>query len=441
MDDQSISAISSIEMIKLKRASRRGKLTKLSKRIDDNILLPLHEQSASTLLKLKEDFTKEKHLHEKIQSRYEQLLEREETPTEQMSNELQASEDISDQHEDTLQALEDDYQSLLLVMESRNIERECRTLLEILEPSVGEFESDASKAQASLACFISRITSNGDSTILEIRENFIRLEGEVASQLNKSRLIRKEVKKPSITTPPPVVIRPSGSSSLRLELPEFAGHPLEWHNFYELFRAGDGYSEREKTCFLLRAMKTPEAQQIVKSYSASEEGYQQALKALICRYGAAKKVFPHLVHKMTSPNNITMKDLRCVTISQFAASLALERFDKPLRDEWTKTYKGVEDVPSLEDLQDFLEPLEHNIQSLSIEDKPLSTPHTARQPLSSDSRSNSISSSCPICQDQHRINRCPIFLGYDTTKRNKTARDKRLCFNCLVAGHRSNDCR
>jgi len=78
MDDQSISAISSLEMIKLKRATRRGKLTSLTKRIDEAIMLPLQEQSASTLLKLKDDFLKEKRLHEKIQARYEQLLELEE---------------------------------------------------------------------------------------------------------------------------------------------------------------------------------------------------------------------------------------------------------------------------------------------------------------------------------------------------------------------------
>jgi len=86
-------------------------------------------------------------------------------------------------------------------------------LLEILEPSVGEFEFDASRAQRNLASFISWTTSNEDSTILEISENLIRLEGEVANRLNKSRLLRKEVKTP-VATPPPVVPRPSGHSSL-----------------------------------------------------------------------------------------------------------------------------------------------------------------------------------------------------------------------------------
>jgi len=88
MDDQSISAISSLETIKLKRASRRGKLTRLTKRIEDTTSLPLQEQSASTLLKLKEDFVKEKRLHDKLQARCEQLLELEEISTEKMGREL-----------------------------------------------------------------------------------------------------------------------------------------------------------------------------------------------------------------------------------------------------------------------------------------------------------------------------------------------------------------
>jgi len=92
-------------------------------------------------------------------------------------------------------------------------------------------------------------------------------------------------------------------------------------------------------------MKSSEAEQIVRSYAAAEDGYLKVLRALIQRYGSAKKVFPHLVHKITAkePISITqerfsryrnkyilplqsMQELGCTDISQFAASLDLGKY-------------------------------------------------------------------------------------------------------------------
>jgi len=258
-------------------------------------------------------------------------------------------------------------------------------------------------------------------------------------------------------------VRRSRNTSLRLELPDFSGHPLDWHHFYKLFtsaleRAGSDFSDREKTCFLLKAMKNPEAEQIVRSYAAAEDGYQQPLKTLILRFGAAKKVFTHLVHKMTSKDTISFNqegfgryrnqfvlplqhimELGCTTISQFAASLALERFDKPLRDEWAKNYKTVDEVLFLEDLTIFLELLEHNLQSLMLDDQPSISHSSTRKTFAAGPRVNS--SACAICKEPHRIFKCPVFVGYDTTRRNRCIRDKKLCINCLGNGHMSNDCK
>jgi len=152
-------------------------------------------------------------------------------------------------------------------------------------------------------------------------------------------------------------------------------------------------------------MRNPEAEQIVRSYAAAEDGYQKALKALILRFGAAKSVFSHLVHKMTGKETISfsqegfskyrdlfllplqhMLELGCTTISQFAATLALERFDKQLRDKWTKTYKSIGEVPSLEDITTFLEPLEHNLQSLTLDENPNFSRSSARKPSSATQR-------------------------------------------------------
>ncbi len=172
---------------------------------------------------------------------------------------------------------------------------------------------------------------------MAIREMFVKHEADVAARLNESRRDRRDrvIADSSLSEAP----RPFRSSKLRLDLPDFSGHPLEWHHFYQLFtsvldRVGDDFSDREKACFLIKAMKSPEAEQIVKSHATAEDGYRKALKALVMRYGSAKKVFPHLVHKMTSKETISfsqqgfaryrekyilplqaMQELKCVNIS------------------------------------------------------------------------------------------------------------------------------
>jgi len=318
------------------------------------------------------------------------------------------------------------------------------------------------KIQKKLSTFLTQSVSFTHSEIRDIQTNFMRYEAHIATLLNESRDIRKKAE--PLPTPPVVeTIRPTVNSSLRLELPDFTGHPLDWHHFFEFFitaleRAGTGFSDREKSCFLLKAMRDIEAEQIVRSYSTSKDGYQEALRALSLRYGATKKVFPHLVRKMTSKAAITftqegfvkfreqylrplqsMEELECTSISQFAACLALENLDHRLREEWTKSYKSSSEVPTLKDLAMFLEPLENNLQALSLTESHPSQHVTSRRPSAPNSRP--FNSNCSICQEPHRLNRCPTFLGYDISKRNKVARDKRLCINCLTSGHRSHECK
>ncbi len=118
-----------------------------------------------------------------------------------------------------------------------------------------------------------------------------------------------------------------------------------------------------------------------------------------------------------------MQELKCVDISQFAASLALENFDNNLREEWTKFYKTVSDIPSLADITAFLEPLENNIQSLTLDNRPFAQSSSSRKAPSVASKISS--TVCALCKEQHKLFRCPVFLGYDPARRYKYMKDKK----------------
>lgn len=50
------------------------------------------------------------------------------------------------------------------------------------------------------------------------------------------------------------------------------------------------------------------------------------------------------------------------------------------------------------------------------------------------------SSSCDLCKESHFSSRCPKFRGWSVAKRRGHVQRKRLCYNCLRAGHTIHSC-
>ncbi len=268
MDDlQAISAITNWETAKAKRSARKGKITRLKKRLDEFALTPLEELQSYSLNKLRDDLYKEKKLHEALQYRCEQLLEAKVGVTEeQITKEIETGEESNDLHSDILHQADVLKVTLGHYLEAQGIQREYDTLVEVSDPSVGEFEKDCSKVQRKISVFLNQTASFNKPSIMNIRETFIKHEMDIVARLNNSRGSRRDKRDSSAAdTSTSEAPRPSRSSKLRLDLPDFSGHPLDWHHFHQLFtsaldRAGDDFSDREKACFLIKAMKSPEAE-------------------------------------------------------------------------------------------------------------------------------------------------------------------------------------
>ena len=47
---------------------------------------------------------------------------------------------------------------------------------------------------------------------------------------------------------------------------------------------------------------------------------------------------------------------------------------------------------------------------------------------------------CYLCNDQHRIHKCPKYLALDTSERFDTAKKLKLCYNCLKKDHFTSKC-
>ena len=469
MDElKAISELASLDSVKTRRAVRKGKVTRLRKPLEDLLATELRDLSTTKLQKLLEDLNREKRLFDSLQIRYEQLLEaRDDVTPDQIEKEMVAGEEASEAIAELIHRAEELKSIHTLYLEANQILRNFDMIIKAPEATMDEMEKNCSKLQKRMSTLVAQaaVLRNSDD-LAAVSKTVADSQTELYIYLNDAKKRSKETTdtKPPVT---PTPIKLSRNSSLRLDLPNFTGYPLDWRHFRELFtsaleRAGDDYSDREKHCFLLKAMKHSEAERIVKSHATSMDGYQKALKALENKFGSAKKVYPHLINKMALAETTSLtvqglaqfrenfvltceaaEELGCTHIRQFAAAMGIATFDSPLRAEWTKFFKDATDVPTIDDLVNFLDPLESNMDTLDLPGKTVTQNRDGRpssQTTPSRKSNNSKNSSCPLCKEQHGLFRCPVFLGYDPSRRQKYVKEKKGCTNCLALNHAASDC-
>ncbi len=184
-------------------------------------------------------------------------------------------------------------------------------------------------------------------------------------------------------------------------------------------------------------MKDEDARQVVLLHSQGEGSYVKEVETLINNYGSPAIVFRHHVRRTIVRKTVdfskdgftklhqrfllpyqAMKEMKLATLSQYLAALAFEDSTPRMREEWTKHIASMSDLPTLEDLFAFTEPLEYKMahveaSSVNFTDKP-STSHK-----SSSTRSNIVSKSttdraqCGLCNEYHSLHKCPVFLSYE----------------------------
>jgi len=260
-----------------------------------------------------------------------------------------------------------------------------------------------------------------------------------------------------------------------MEMPSYSGEPTEWRHFHRLFSSamdsrGRDFTDHEKVCILLKSMIHPEAQRIVQAHTNSDEGYAEAMKALTMKYGAPRKVFPLLVRKVLEKGSIdfteegfaqlrerylnrfkAMKELGCDSLSQFITAIACEEFTPRLREEWTKHIASGTKVPDLEELLAYAQPLEHTLSSYnlpssysgsssSLTSTSSSAPSSTQSTSTPSSSTAKVGRNCPLCNESHKLIRCPVFLGYDAPRNKKYLKSKKGSTNCLSLTHQNLNC-
>ncbi len=236
MDDlHTIRDITSLETAKVRRSARKGRLTRLSNKLTDFEAAPLNELQATLLARLRDDLVKETKLYNALQTKVEQLLEAKQGITEDdLTKEIDGCIMVGEAHSEIVLRADTLKQTLNYYLDAELIQQEVDTLMNHSDPSAGEFEKDCSRIQRKISTFLQQTASFHAPTVADSRRLFENYLVDITVKLKEGRSKRRERKvdmDASITERP----KPSWGSKLRLDLPTFSGHPLEWHHFCELF--------------------------------------------------------------------------------------------------------------------------------------------------------------------------------------------------------------
>lgn len=279
--------------------------------------------------------------------------------------------------------------------------------------------------------------------------------------------------------------RESSQLSIKLptiELPSFNGEPSDWITFRDTFNSlideNANLSNIQKLHYLKACLKG-EAINVISTVENTSDNYDLAWNLLKERYDNKRIIVQrHIKNLFDLPtisresassirsildnfqtNLRSLKNLKENTDQwdSLLIHLIVSKLDRQSHKEWEKTLKGAT-MPTLKQLIEFLTEKCQVLESMTFDNsngynngnksnsKPLNSgpSQVSRQSQYNPNKRQNLSAltiSCPYCEKSHRIHTCSGFLNLSPEDRGKFARSKRLCFNCLVAGHPNTECR
>lgn len=254
-----------------------------------------------------------------------------------------------------------------------------------------------------------------------------------------TRVSESTYKKPNVKLP-------------QLELPKFDGDMRQWPAFKNIFNASVDKTDLPMVNKLqyLKTALTGEAAGLIASLLITDENYVKAIDILTQRYENKTLIVNFHLKAITSVSLISKHNLKdfLVILQQSLDSLRAinlpvdgwdvllvflitQKLDNSLRAAWEINRKE-NTFPTLKELLEFL-----NLRRTAFE---LINDY---KPIIRNTHVSTISNtkvSCSMCQKDHSLHRCPIYIELAVAKRIEFIKSKALCFNCLQPYYENHKC-
>ncbi|XP_062703664.1 uncharacterized protein LOC134286109 [Aedes albopictus] len=281
----------------------------------------------------------------------------------------------------------------------------------------------------------------------------------------KAALIQLRPKKetPRATIENVVEVQPMSRVMLPdIKLPSFSGRIQEWTSFRDTFRSlihnNQQLADVDKFTYL-RSSTTGEALQELNSVELTGDNYEVAWKMLEKKYENKKLIVKAHLDALFAVEPMRRENCEALShiISEFDKNLLMlnkigeqtanwstilaymvcSRLDQTTLRNW-ETRHNSKDVPKYDDLMQFLRDQCAVLQSIA----PAKVHEGDRRPrLSTTHTTSQAQRRCLFCGDSYHLPfKCSKLQNMNVAQRVEDINRKRLCRNCLTAGHFAEGC-
>ncbi|XP_062709736.1 uncharacterized protein LOC115267623 [Aedes albopictus] len=281
----------------------------------------------------------------------------------------------------------------------------------------------------------------------------------------KAALIQLRPKKetPRATIENVVEVQPMSRVKLPdIKLPSFSGRIQEWTSFRDTFRSlihnNQQLADVDKFTYL-RSSTTGEALQELNSVELTGDNYEVAWKMLEKKYENKKLIVKAHLDALFAVEPMRRENCEALShiISEFDKNLLMlnkigeqtanwstilaymvcSRLDQTTLRNW-ETRHNSKDVPKYDDLMQFLRDQCAVLQSIA----PAKVHEGDRRPrLSTTHTTSQAQRRCLFCGDSYHLPfKCSKLQNMNVAQRVEDINRKRLCRNCLTAGHFAEGC-
>ncbi|KAL0860883.1 hypothetical protein ABMA27_009420 [Loxostege sticticalis] len=276
----------------------------------------------------------------------------------------------------------------------------------------------------------------------------------------KTEIVTKKCEYESVNAPIKCSLR---TKLPAIEIPSFSGNYNEWTSFYDLFKSlihdNLELSDIQKYHYLKSNLKG-EAELLLRQFPLTEANYAKAIELLQARYDNKRLIVHAHITRLLGQKKLpseSAKGIRALldTTSEVLHALnnvgvsttnwdplvthiIVAKFDSESHRLWEQKLGGSRDLPTIKELQDFMEMRFRTLESLQMTNTKESTANRTPQLRSFKASTEPV---CTLCNEDHYIHSCKEFSKLSPEERREVAKEKQLCFNCLIPRHSVRFCR
>ncbi|XP_018307114.1 uncharacterized protein [Mycetomoellerius zeteki] len=254
----------------------------------------------------------------------------------------------------------------------------------------------------------------------------------------------------------------------RMTLPRFSGDYKNWEEFRDYYKSmfiDDPSFDNLQRLHYLKSCLDGEAAQLLKNVQTTAANFPIAWKLLTERYANERRLLNlHLadlfalksVTRENSPSELrklldaakesieALKSMNHPVHDDILVFILTQRVDRETREAWELTFNEDSDFPTFANFESFcnsrIRALEAAGVLLSKSKSSASASHKSGASKVQSHLSDATAVKCPLCEDSHALYRCKNFTAKSVANRWETARQMRVCLNCLGSGHQEKAC-